>query len=76
MKTIVLTLPTSDFDILWELADKKGKSCKVSKPMLTALLLDHSRALARLSQMGEAFTEPEYEEITYSAHPKVRQNFS
>lgn len=71
-RALPLSLPTSDFDLLWEAADGRGKMCRVSKAALAALLTDHSRALARLTDVGEEFQEPEFEEPMKN-HPKVRQ---
>lgn len=71
-RALKLSLPTSDFDDLWAAADGRGKSCRVPKAALTALLIDHSRALARLTDMGEQFEEPEFEEPMKN-HPKVRE---
>jgi hypothetical protein len=65
-------LPTSDFDKLHALIDGKGdRAVRIEKKVLRALLLDHSRALARLNNVGVPFVEPEFEE-QYRSNQRVR----
>jgi hypothetical protein len=48
---LTLYLPLATFEALHKVVDGRGKVCKVSKRDLRALLMDHSRTLAKLADM-------------------------
>ena len=50
-RPLTIYLPLKIFEELRETADGRGKFCKVSKRDLRALLMDHSRILAKLADM-------------------------
>ena len=54
-------MPLKNFEELHAAADGRGKFCKASKKDLLDLLMDHSRALAMLKDLGVPLEEPEYE---------------
>lgn len=56
---LMLYLPLRTFEALYKAADGRGKRASVSKADLTALLMDHSRVLARLQDM-QIVTEESY----------------
>lgn len=73
-RALTLSLPTSAFDDLWQAAQGKAAKRSVDREALHQLLLDHSRALKRLTDMGVPFVEPEFEDVEYPNHPKVRNS--
>lgn len=48
---LTLCLPLKTFEMLHEVADGRGKKASVSKADLRALLMDHSRILAKLADL-------------------------
>jgi hypothetical protein len=50
MEPLMLSLPLSEFERLHKAADRKGKTCSVSRTALAALLMDHSRLLAKIEE--------------------------
>lgn len=58
-RPLTLYLPLKIFEELHQTVDGRGKFCKVSKKALRDLLMDHSRALARLHDM-QIVTEESY----------------
>ncbi len=48
---LTLCLPLKTFEELHRLADGRGKKTSVSKADLLALLMDHSRVLAKLADL-------------------------
>src|SRR3546814_13322422 len=58
MTKLKLQLALERFDALHSAADTKGKTCKVSRDDLAALLLDHSKALVTLLDVGVSLDEP------------------
>ncbi len=49
---LTLYLPLQIFEELHEAADGRGKKASVNKADLLALLMDHSRVLAKLADCG------------------------
>ena len=56
-KPLKLRLPLSDFDSLHEVSDGRGQFCRAKKSELKNLLMDHSRVLRVLNDMGVATDE-------------------
>jgi hypothetical protein len=50
-RPLTLCLPLQTFESLHDAVDGRGKFCKVSKRDLAILLADHSRVLAKLTDM-------------------------
>lgn len=50
-RPLTLYLPLKTFEALHKAADGRGKKASVSKADLLALLMDHSRVLARLQDV-------------------------
>ena len=66
-RPLTLYLPLETFEALHKAADGRGKKTSVNKADLLALLMDHSRILARLQDM-----QVEMEE-SYAVCDTVRQ---
>ena len=56
-RPLTLYLPQAIFEALHKAADGKGKKTMVAKADLTALLMDHANALARLADLNVPLAE-------------------
>ena len=66
-RPLKLHLPLTVFERLWKLADGRGKKASVSKADLSALLMDHSNIIAKLTEMNVMM------EKDYAGSSHVRQ---
>ncbi len=69
MKPLILSLPLVIFEKLHEIAGRKGRGSDVTikKKDLMALLIDHSRAIARLEDLYVTMEE------NYANSSKIRK---
>lgn len=56
---LMLSLNLSDFEGLYEIAEKRRKKVTISNNHLRALLMDHGKAIAKLEELGIKCVEPE-----------------
>ena len=60
-------MPLKTFDKLFAAADGRGEFCRIKKSDLTALLIDHSRAIAALGDQ----VQPDYEDCNHIRKAKA-----
>lgn len=69
-RSVKLNLPLKRFEELYSVANGRGKGCQINRADLMGLLMDHTRALAKLNELKVPL------EDNYANSSQIRKAFA